>query len=127
MDTQSPDLSGKLEAVVHMLNQENAVRANADATLTGKLDALAKITATDVANTNARIDATAAIVAGLMADVAAIKQANDIAALAAEVCNMRNVLEQLLTALTEEFEEDDFRQAMDGDGNLIWPLSEDDQ
>lgn len=120
MDITTQDLNDKLETVVQMLNEETAVRGNADATLNGKLDALAKITAEDgadlerlvvsaqastaVANTmvNARIDATNAIIAGLIADVAAIKQANDIAALALEVGNMRGVLEQLLGALSEE-------------------------
>lgn len=127
MNTE-PDFDDKLEAIVRQLNTEAIARAGADATITNRLNSVQKVMGDLEADLTVKIGATADTVHRLAAEVRSLQEAQSVAALALEVATMRETLSQLLSALSEEFdEEDDFRQAMDGDGNLMWPLSEDDQ
>lgn len=108
----------KLSAIVQQINTETIARNHADATTTQRLNALEKLVAEQGADLTAnlnciltqiaeeQIDVQRAI-ASLKADVQALKQANDIAALAADVSNMRSVLEQLLVALSDEVADDE--------------------
>jgi hypothetical protein len=102
INDQIKDLGDKLAHTQATLNDEGSIRANADATLNGKLNALAKVQAEDHDTAISRIDAVATMFAALSSDVAAIKQANDTAGLAREVATIRGVLTKLITALNEE-------------------------
>lgn len=112
MNTE-PDFDDKLTAIVKQLNTETIARGHADATIMGRLNALEKLVAEQGDELAKRInrsqaEGTFAInkVMDLSKDVAAIQQANDIAALAADVSKMRSVLEQLLVALSDEADDD---------------------
>lgn len=113
MNTE-PDFDDKLEAIVRQLNTEAIARAGADATITNRLNALEKLVAEqgdDLKKRSAWTDANATLALTtcqeLKREVAALKEAQSVAALALEVATMRETLSQLLAALSEEFEEDD--------------------
>ena len=107
INDQIKDLGDKLAHTQTMLNIENSVRSSTDATLNGKLDALAKVQAIDHQANLARIDAVATMFAALASDVAAIKLATDTAGLAHDVATMRSVLTQLIEALNAEDDGED--------------------
>lgn len=121
----------KLSAIVQQINTETIARNHADATITGRLNALEKLVAENsakhqenlntgfglaidrTARCQARIDDAVAGVVALNKDVQALKEAQSVAALALEVSNIRSVLTQLLEALAEEEDasDDDLAQA----------------
>lgn len=118
MDTNNTD--EKLSAIVQQINTETIARNHADATITGRLNALEKLVAEQgeslkeslktafgmaierTARCQARIDDSVNGMIGLNNDFKALKEAQSVAALALEVSNIRSVLTQLLEALAEE-------------------------
>jgi hypothetical protein len=100
------ELLGKLAVNIANTNNEGVIRANADALLTGRINALEKITAEDFAELSTKIDT-------LRAEIAALKAQNDAVALAYDVANMKSVLTQLLAALAEDEEADDGEHSLE--------------
>lgn len=98
----------KLAVNIANTNNEGIIRANADALLTGRLNALEKVTAEDFAELSDKYDL-------LKAEIAALKAQNDAVALAYEVASIKSVLTQLIQALDEEIGDD----GADDDGHSL--------
>lgn len=105
MDTNNTD--EKLSAIVQQINTETIARSHADATITGRLNALEKLVAEQGDDLAKKVTRVNVETEGLKRDVKALQDAQSVAALALEVSNIRSVLTQLIQALGEEDASDD--------------------